>query len=467
MRTIGCLAATLILIVGLAAPFDDFGALSQKAAGIALFAVVMWTIQPVSVEFSSLIILILLPLSGQLTFQETFAPFAGSTVWLVFAGMVLSRAVETTALGDHLAARAFASSTPLSPFRLLLGAHLLGLGLAFLVPSGVIRVLLLTPLGVAIARQIGAQDDRLTKAAIHLSLVCSTYFAGSGILTGSVPNLVVAGQLELTTGLLTYWGEFLQWMFPVIGLSRTALSLLIIWIFIGRKLDQSTWGTGDAHTPRPEGKPALERQALNRSQRNTLIILLIGVALWATDILHSLAPVYVGLFLVAACTLPGKGPLPMDRLREINFPFFFYLVALFALGTTLQKSGLNDLLIARVVEQIDMASYGWFGQHFAIVLALLPLDFTMDTGAVGGVATPTMIRLGMQYGLSDLATAMCVAMATSIVVFPYQAAPLMVGLNARHFSIGELVTCTAAIAVLSVAILYPINILYWHWLGLI
>jgi len=465
MRTIGCVAATLMLIVGLAAPFDDFGSLSQKAAGIALFAVVMWTIQPVSVEFSSLIILILLPLSGQLTFQETFAPFAGSTVWLVFAGMVLSRAVETTALGDHLAARGFASFSRLSPFRLLLGAHLLGLGLAFLVPSGVIRVLLLTPIGVAIARQIGAQDDRLTKAAIHLSLVCSTYFSGSGILTGSVPNLVVAGQLELTTGLLTYWGEFLQWMFPVVGLSRTALSLLVIWIFIGRKLDQRSWRP-DVNVTRREGE-ALDEGALKRPQRNTLIILLVGVALWATDILHSLPPVYVGLFLVAACTFPGKGPLPMDRLREINFPFFFYLVALFALGTTLQKSGLNDLLIARAVQEIDMASYGWFGQHFAIILALLPLDFTMDTGAVGGVATPTMIELGMQYGLSPLATAMCVAMATSIVVFPYQAAPLMVGLNARHFSIGQLITCTAAIAAISVAILYPINILYWHWLGLI
>ena len=450
-------AAILILIIGLAAPFD-IGVLPQQAAGIALFAVLMWTLQPVPIEFSSLIILILLPMSGQLTFQETFGPFAGSTVWLVFAGMVLSRAVETTDLGNHFVARALASISHPSPFRLLLGSHALGLALAFLVPSGVIRVLLLTPIGMAIVRQIGAQEDRATRAAVHLSLVCSTYFAGSGILTGSVPNLVVVGQLELTTGLITYWGEFLEWMFPVMGLCRVAVSLIVIWIVIGRKLDHTQW--------RADAADRTQSPALDRSQRITMIILLTGVALWATDILHNLAPVYVGLILVAACTFPG-GPLPVNKLREINFPFFFYLVALFALGTTLQKSGFNDLLIARTLQEIDMASYGWFGRHFAIVIALLPLDIFMDTGAVGGVATPAMIEFGMQYGLSDLAVAMSVVMATSIVVFPYQAAPLMVGLEARHFSIAQLVTCTAIIAILSVFVLCPVNIHFWHWLGLI
>ena len=405
-------AATIILIIGLAAPFD-IGVLPQQAAGIALFAVLMWTLQPVPIEFSSLIILILLPISGQLTFQETFGPFAGSTVWLVFAGMVLSRAVETTDLGNHFVARALASISHPSPFRLLLGSHALGLALAFLVPSGVIRVLLLTPIGMAIVKQIGAQEDRLTRAAVHLSLVCSTYFAGSGILTGSVPNLVVVGQLELTTGLITYWGEFLEWMFPVMGLCRVAVSLIVIWIVIGRKLD-------DTHRTHPRRRLYFPRR-------------------------------------------PAAG----EQASRNKLSLFFYLVALFALGTTLQKSGFNDLLIARTLQEIDMASYGWFGRHFAIVIALLPLDIFMDTGAVGGVATPAMIEFGLQYGLSDLAVAMSVVMATSIVVFPYQAAPLMVGLEARHFSIGQLVSCTAIIATLSVFVLCPINILFWHWLGLI
>ena len=347
-----------------------------------------------------------------------------------------------------------------SPLRLVIGLHAVGLGLAFLIPSGVIRVLLLTPVASAILSKLGAQEDRHTNAAVYLSLLCSTYFGGCGILTGSVPNLVVAGQLEQTTGLVVYWGEFLEWMFPVIGLSRVVVSAVVIWLLFGRRLDPGSWTLERGHSDSGF-------EPLDQAQRGTLTILLLGVGLWASDVIHHLAPVYIGLLLTVLCILPSRGPLPLNQLKKVDFPFFFYLAALFSVGTALQKSGFNASLIDSALHSVDMASYDWFGRHIAVTFFVLPLNFFMDIAAVVGVATPTMIELGQTHGMSDLSTAMSVAMATSLVFLPYQATPFMVALQTGRFTLRQLVACSASISALSLFALCPLNVLYWRWIGLI
>jgi di/tricarboxylate transporter len=74
---LGAAVGLLCLVVGFAAPFDGLAADAQHALGLALFAVVFWTARPVPVEYSALLVLLLLPGLGLLSFQETFSPFGG------------------------------------------------------------------------------------------------------------------------------------------------------------------------------------------------------------------------------------------------------------------------------------------------------------------------------------------------------------------------------------------------------
>ena len=57
---LGAAVGLLCLMIGFAAPFDGLAADAQHALGLALFAVVFWTAQPVPVEYSSLLVLLLL-----------------------------------------------------------------------------------------------------------------------------------------------------------------------------------------------------------------------------------------------------------------------------------------------------------------------------------------------------------------------------------------------------------------------
>lgn len=453
--------AIICVVVGWWAPLPGLPQQQQLALGVTLFSLIMWTSQAVSVEASSFAVLLLLPACGLLDFSATFAPFAEPTIWLVFAGMVLSLMLSETGLGVRLAQMALPWLAGGSRLRMLIGLHVIGLLAAFLVPSGVVRVLLLMPIGIALCRSMDPEgEDPILPVSVTLSIVCGTYFAGCAVLTGSVPNLVVAGQLEAETGRIIYWGEWLLWMFPVVGVLRTGLSIAVIWAIWGRRM-RPLCRLNDPSSH------AIESRSLTPAQRRTLMLLVLGVLLWATDILHGMPPVAVALGLVFAATLPAWGPLPWERLRQVNFPFFFYIAALFGIGEVLDGTGFNARMVETAISTLPDAGGHWFGEHLKLTLATLPLDFLMDIAAVGAVATPSLLAAGAEAGLSPLASAMSVAMATTVAFLPYQAAPFMVALGFGTLRARDLALAMMLISTLSVVILCPLNVLYWRALGLI
>ena len=453
---ISVLLAISFLVLGICAPFPFMESEAQLAVGIAVCALILWTTQPIPIEFTSLVLLLTIPWSGLLSFKQTFQPFANPTVWLVFSGMVLSHALTTSGLARNLAKLAL-NFIGGSRLRLLFSLHAIGLIAAIFIPSGVVRVLLLMPFGIAVIERYRGKSNPVFDATILIALVSSTYYGGCGILTGGVPNLVVAGQLEETTGRMLFWGEWFVWMFPVIGLLRTGLVLGVIWILFARHVSTTSWSLeidpGPIH--------------LDSYQRRVLAILLAGMAMWSTDAIHNIPPVYVGILLIVACVIPAWGPLRFEQIREINFPFFFYLVALFAIGNILQESGFTDLALKTLLSNIEIETYSVFLQHLTLTAIVIPLNFLMDIAAVGAVATPTMIELGQHHGLDPISVTMSVAMATTLVFLPYQSAPFMVALGFQRFTLGQLISCMMLISVLAALLLCPLNIVYWYWIGLI
>ena len=254
------------LVVGIIAPFDVIPESAQAALGLIVFAVLFWSSLALPLELTSLLLLLAMPALGLLPFDESFAPFAQKTLWLLFAGMVISQAITYSGTDEYLTwrcVRFFAAS----PFRLLLGLHLLGLSMSLLVPSGMVRVLILIPLGIKLAERLGGGEDRALAPAILSALVCSTYYGGCGVLTGSVPNIVVAAQLELYADRSLLWTEWLRWMFPIIGLLRTMICLGVVWLIWGRKIQRfnhnktrsarNRWSARSAYGPgvRPRRAP--------------------------------------------------------------------------------------------------------------------------------------------------------------------------------------------------------------------
>ena len=429
---------------------------ARLALAIAVFTVLFWTLEPVPIEYTSILMVLLLPLFGILPFEKTFSAFSGKTVWLVFSGMALSLGITETPLGARLAR--FVLTSVGSYTRLILSLHVLAVLMALVVPSGVVRVLILMPMVISLLKSLGEKPGSRVSAALILSLVCSTYFSGNGVLTASVPNMVVLGVME-SRGIPVYWSAWAFYLFPVIGLSRVACGYLLVrWLLNAR--------------PPPELSNELPRtskfpETVTPAEKKVIGILLAGILLWATDMVHSIQPVYVALALTLICYLPGWGPLPVDRLRQVNFPLLIYIAAVFAVGYALEDTGFSARLSGLLISGFNIAGASDLVKLYAIPWLVVPFNFLMDTAAVGGMLTGPLIDFGTGIGLAPIPTGLSVAIGTGLVFIPYQGAPFVIAYSFRYVRMGQFILLMTLISLTTLLILLPLNLIYWRLIGFI
>ncbi len=253
-----------------------------------------------------------------------------------------------------------------------------------------------------------------------------------------------------------YWSTWLVWMFPCVGLARCTLSALIIWYFFARNLGP------------------LQRSSVNSTsapfgteQWKVIAILCLGICLWATDAVHLIPPTHIALLLVLLLLAPTWGALSLPQLRGLNFSFLFYIAALFSLGTALEQSGFNQYAMGYISTWIDLHGWSMPLRYWGLTILAVPLDFAMDIAAVAAVVTSPLIELAHAHGMATLPSAMSIALATSLVFLPYQAAPFMIAYSFREFPLSHLVLVQVILSTLSLIILYPLTIAYWNTMGLL
>lgn len=432
----------------------DLNLSSQLALALAVFTIVYWTFEPVPIPYTAILVLTLYPLLNVLPFEATFKAFSGKAVWLVFSGMALSLGITETPLGARISRLILGRVHTYQ--QLLFGLHLLGLIMALLIPSGVVRVLILMPMVISLLKSLGEKPNSKISAAFVLATVCSTYYGGVGILTASVPNLVLLGALE-TYDITIYWSQWAYYLFPVIGLLRVAAVYLLIRIIFR-----------PAQEPSLSQLPALADvpKHLTTPEKKVLGILCVGILLWATDVVHGTHPVFVGLGIVLFVYLPTWGPLQFDTLKKVNFPLLIFIAATFTIGYALEHTSLNTYLTAFVTPLLQNISSP-ITLMGAITYLAIPFDFLMDTAVVAGILTPIVVDLATALNLPPLPLALSLGIGTGIVSIPYQGAPFVVAYSFRQASMGQFILIMMLISLITLTLLVPLNLLYWHLIGFV
>ena len=450
---IGILLAFALPLIILLYP-ADVGLTARLAIALSVFTVVLWTFEPVPIEYSSLLLLLLLPLFGVLPFETAFGAFSGKALWLVFAGMGLSLCITETPLGDRMGRMVLERVTTYP--RLILSIHVLGLVSALLIPSGVVRILILMPLLIGLLKSLGEKPGSRVSAALVMSLMCSTYYGGTGVLTASVPNMVVFGVME-SRNIPVFWGEWAGYMFPVIGLGRTLCAYALIRILL-------------PVAPGPvnllKDLPRVPK-SFTVDEKKTLAILILGVVLWSTDAVHGIHPAHIGLGLVLLSFLPGVGPLHPDRLRQINFPLLIYVAAASAMGYAIEHADLSATLASGLTEWLDLSDLAPSVRLGVLTYLVLPFDFFADTAAISAVLAPILLDYSAQTGLPLLPASLSIAIGSSLVFFPYQSAPFVLAYSFRYVRMGQFILLMTLMSILTLILLVPLNLLFWRLIGLV
>ncbi|KDE60472.1 sodium:sulfate symporter [Halostagnicola sp. A56] len=425
----------------------DTGSMATMLA-ITLFCIVLWVLTPVPPSFTGVLGIGLIAVA--FSTDLALSGFQKPATWLIGFGLLMGEATRRSGLanwaGDWMTSRSVSpavSSSPIRAYRRLLLALSLGAhALALLVPSSLVRILVLAP----ILTETGSLfESREARIGIYLGPLFATFYGSAGILTADLPNIILSGFAQSIAGQQITWTEWAINMYPVMGLLRVLLVVGIVYYLF---------------QPAPESAfelPNADGGAVGDAEKRMLLILLVGAAVWATDFVHGFHPVVGALVVVVLAFLPNVGVVDFRTVvEEADFSILFFIAAVFAIGDGLSQTGFSDGASTYLLELIptDAPLAIIFACIFFITFAL---TFVMEGLAVASVLTPILIPYAEAAGLPLTPVLMSEVVALSSYFFPYQSAVLIVMLAEGDVETRELITTTIACSVATIVVLLPIQ----------
>lgn len=449
--------AILLVAAGIGAGTAAFAPLAPDQGlllGITFFCIVLWITTPVPPWFTGLagIALIGVALSPELAMDG----FAEPVLWLIVFGLIMGEAIHRSGLARSVEFRLIRWITPgdqphpppdqVDPIRLyrrlLIVLSVGGLVFALMVPSSLVRVLIMAPMLIEIGKIFDSDRARL---GLLFGPLFATFYGGVGVLTAFLPNIITTGILESLTGVSISWTAWFVTIFPVMGLGRVLLIIAVVYL-----LYRPPSGTGLSFSTR--SRPATD------DVRRTALILLVGVAFWSTDFIHGLHPVFGALVVAMLLLTPGVGTVTFDTIEDVDFSIVFFVGAVFAIAAGLAETEVTDLaatyLLSLIPEGVSPVLL-----LVAVFVVTLALMLIIEGLAAASVLTPVLISFAERVGLPVEVVVQVEAIALGHFFFPYQSIVLVAMLSYGPITMRNLMRITAILSIVSMLLLVPIQLL--------
>jgi di/tricarboxylate transporter len=422
----------------------------------AAVAIVLWATNALPEYLTALLFFAALTIFRSAPASVVFAGFQSAAFWLVLSGFVLGAAIKKVGLADRIA-NSLSGLLSRSWLSMVFGVVCLTYALAFVMPSNMGRITLLMPIIMALADRTGLDEAGLGEGsrgriALALAVGLGTYELSASILPANVPNLVMTGAAERAYGIHFGYLPYLVLHAPILGIVKGALITgFLVWMFPAQPKHVETIAAAEKMSP---------------AEWRLSIILLVTLALWVTDSLHGIQPAWVGLVAACICLLPGAGFLTSEEFAVgVNVRTCIYLAGILGLAAVVAWSGLGDLIGNAIIPllPLDPAAPA---KSFASMVGLASLlNFVVTANGLPAVFTPLAKSLADHSGFALVTVLMSQVPAYATPFLPYQAAPIVVAAGIARVPMRYAALTCAAIAVISYAVLAPIDFFWFRALG--
>ena len=391
--------------------------LSKEANAIlacTLWIAVWWITEAIPIAVTSLLPIILFPLTGGLGLEETTTAFGHKYIFLYIGGFILAIAIERWNLHKRIALNIIN----------LIGTNIKSIILGFMVATAFLSMwisntastVMMLPIGMAIVTQL--KDNPLTVEneteifgkALMLAIAYSASIGGISTLIGTPPNLVLAGIVE---ELYKVEISFSQWI--IFGLPISILLLFICWKYL------TTHAFSFKQKSFPGGRAEIKKQLNNLGkisfeEKTVLVVFAVTAFAWISrsfllskyipNIDDTIIAVIAGIVLFLLPAAKEKNRKIINWKEAVKLPWGILL--LFGGGLALAKGFKTSGLAAWIGGQMTLLE----GVALIILLLVLIAAVNFLTEITSNLATTAMI-------LPILAP-----LALAIEVHPYM---LMVG----------------------------------------
>ncbi|NQZ42875.1 MAG: DASS family sodium-coupled anion symporter [Flavobacteriaceae bacterium] len=429
-RKLGLAIGPLIFLIVLNLPLVLVSEQGDAVIAVALWMLVWWITEAVSISVTALLPLLLFPLLKILPIAEVGANYGSPIVFLFFGGFVMALALEKVNLHKRIALNII-KLTGTTPNKVVLGFMIATAALSMWISNTASTVVML-PIALSVIRLLIDDADGFTKndqnfaLSVMLGIAFSANAGGIATVIGTPPNSVMIGLLENEYNIQI---SFLKWMSLGLPFSLLLITItyfvLVKWMFPNKNLQ--------FNASREVIQEELHKLGpTSGKEKMVLIIFGITVFLWIfRTLINTIFPTLglsdtmisifaaIALFAVPYNLKQGDFIIKWNDTSKLAWGILILFGGGLALAKGMSVSGIVDL-VAGAIAGSDISIL-----LTASLLILLMLFMTelMSNVALVAVLAPVVAGIAIGLGLPILYLLIPVTMASSCAFMLPMATP--------------------------------------------
>lgn len=354
------LGPALFIIIRFSFQPDGLSVEGNAVLASTVWVAIWWITEAIPIAATSLLPIILFPLSGGLPLDDTTSSFGHRYIFLYLGGFVLALAIEKWNLHKRIALNII-KLIGTDVRKIILGFMMATAFLSMWISNTATAVMML-PIGVAIIKQMKdlkstTEDENLIFGkALMLSIAFSASIGGVATLIGTPPNLVFAGVAQELYGIEISFLEWFSFGFPI-----SIILLSISWVYLTRVAFKFKV------TEFEEGKVEIERQLkvlgkMTYEEKIVLIVFMLTGFAWITRTFllnlfipaldDSIIALLAGICLFLFSPKSTKNEKIMNWEDAVKLPWGILLLfgGGLAIAAGFQTSGLATFIAEKMVQ---------------------------------------------------------------------------------------------------------------------
>ncbi|MBQ3323490.1 MAG: DASS family sodium-coupled anion symporter [Muribaculaceae bacterium] len=410
-------------------------------AMLAIFvaAIILWITEAIPNYLTSLIVILMIVLTGVTSDKEAYAQLGHPVMWLNILSFILASMLVKTQVAKRFAIW-FVLKFGKSACGIILSFIVINIVLSAFISATTAKAAILLPIFMVVAAIYGASQGKrnnfgrnlVLQNLFQINLGANSFLTGSGatLLAGSL----IAGALGI--GAFSYQDWF-KCAFPM------NLILILIGWFVGSKIY--------FRLKKGEDKPQIEggldrlRDELHKlgkmsaQEYKAIAIFLVVLLLWATDKQHGINQTAVAFMGAVVALLPKIG---IVKWNDVDIPWHLLLFSAgaYTLGAGLEATGLPGTMINALFGALGIGASTPFWVIYLILTAsilLFSLIFESKT-MLTLIFVPIAIGVAQSNGYPIMSLAFPVALLVGhVYVLPFNSKPAALLYTTNQYSISD------------------------------
>lgn len=392
--------AIAFIVLARATPPAGLSPIGERAIAVFAIAVIYWITGALPLMVTSMLVLVLLGVSGVMSPRAAYALFGNEAIFFVLAAFMLAAAVNHRGLGRRIALSVFARFGG-SARALVACVYLLGAFMSFVIPEHAVAAMLF-PIVLDLVGTMELQPGRSRFAtALFLAMAWGVNIGGIATLLGGARGPLALGILSQATGETI---SFMRWSaatLPLVALLLTA-GLLVLRRYFPPDTDSIE------SSARQLREQAASLGLITIEERVLSVIMIATVLAW---LFGSRTYGYASIAILAVVALFVFNLLSWHEVEEyVNWGIILMYGGAIALGSALNHTGAAAFLAGRTLGHMNSPLL----MIAVLSLVAIGLGEMLSHSAVVAALVPVGLGLAHQFGFDPRALTLAVAVPAGL-----------------------------------------------------